>query len=155
MVVTNDRDVARRISRSRNHGMAQIHGQNRLEMPGFNYRMTDLQGALGAVQMTRLEGIIRRRTELARSYGELLAGIACIECPFAMEGLRHIWQSYVILLEEDKDRDRTLRALRDLEIEAGIGNLRTKRAASLSQHQQSVPKFIPRIQAGNLFAIAQ
>ena len=139
MVVTNDRDVARRISRLRNHGMAQIHGQNRLEMPGFNYRMTDLQGALGAVQMTRLEGIIRRRTELARSYGELLAGIACIECPFAMEGLRHIWQSYVILLEEDKDRDRTLRALRDLEIEAGIGTY----ALSAQRRYRNTSKAFP------------
>jgi perosamine synthetase len=121
MVVTHDDAVAERVRRLRNHGMVKAKGGNSFELAGFNYRMTDFQGALGAVQMRRLEGIIAHRTELARLYDKVLAGIPSIIRPMAMNGVRHIWQSYVILLREGFDRDEVMTTLKEHGIEATIG----------------------------------
>lgn len=121
MVVTDDEAVAERVHQLRNHGMVTVAGHNRFELAGFNYRMTDFQGALGVVQMSRLEGIIARRMELARLYHQALAGIPSLVRPIAMDGVRHIWQSYVVLLHEGIERDKVLQSLREQGIEAAIG----------------------------------
>jgi dTDP-4-amino-4,6-dideoxygalactose transaminase len=121
MVVTDDDAVAERVRALRNHGMVAAEGHPRFELAGFNYRMTDFQGALGAVQMGRLEGIIARRTESARRYDQALAEIDSIIRPTAMAGARHIWQSYVILLHEDLQRDDVVRFLKEQGVEATLG----------------------------------
>lgn len=121
MVVTDDEAVAERVRQLRNHGMVTVAGHNRFELAGFNYRMTDFQGALGAVQMSRLEGIIARRMELAGLYDQALAGIPSVIRPIAMDGVRHIWQSYVVLLNDGIERDELVRKLREQNIETTIG----------------------------------
>jgi dTDP-4-amino-4,6-dideoxygalactose transaminase len=64
---------------------------------GFNYRMTDIQGALGCVQMERLEWILRERARRARSYDAELAGLEWLKKPVVPEGYVHGYQSYVCL----------------------------------------------------------
>jgi dTDP-4-amino-4,6-dideoxygalactose transaminase len=121
MVVTDDNELAKRLRALRNHGMVKVADSIRFEMAGFNYRMTDFQGALGAVQMDRLEVIIERRVELAQVYDEALAGIAGVVRPTAAEYGRHIWQSYVVLLEHTMDRDGVIGAMREAGVETTIG----------------------------------
>ncbi|HEY1573237.1 MAG TPA: DegT/DnrJ/EryC1/StrS family aminotransferase [Pseudonocardiaceae bacterium] len=84
MVTTDDPRLAARLRRLREHGMsvsaADRHAAGKpvveqyLET-GFNYRMTDLQAAVGIVQLGRLPGMVARRRELAARYHELLAGV--------------------------------------------------------------------------------
>jgi len=84
MLAVADAGSAARGRRLREHGMSvnaaersaaeQVILESYLE-PGFNYRMTDIQAAVGLVQLERLEGIVERRRERARRYQELLAGI--------------------------------------------------------------------------------
>ena len=64
-------------------------------MLGFNYRMTDIQGALGISQMNKAETIIRGRQEAASRYDRLLQEIREIVIPFVPEGHVHSYQSYV------------------------------------------------------------
>lgn len=83
MLTTDDPELAARLRRLREHGMnvsaADRHaaaGQSIVEQyveTGFNYRLTDVQAALGLVQLQRLPGIVARRRELAARYHELLA----------------------------------------------------------------------------------
>jgi dTDP-4-amino-4,6-dideoxygalactose transaminase len=84
MITTDDPALAARLRRLREHGMsvsaADRHaaGQPVLEQyleTGFNYRMTDLQAAVGIVQLGRLPGMVARRRALAARYHELLAGV--------------------------------------------------------------------------------
>src|SRR5258708_1948495 len=84
MLTLNDPELAARARRLREHGMsvsaADRHASAKVILEeyletGFNYRMTDLQAALGLVQLTRLDGIIARRRELAARYRELLAEV--------------------------------------------------------------------------------
>lgn len=84
MIVTPDGDVAARLRRLREHGMnvsaAERHAAaqpviERYTEVGFNYRMTDVQAAIGLVQLARLGHMVARRRLLAARYQDLLAGI--------------------------------------------------------------------------------
>jgi perosamine synthetase len=68
---------------------------------GFNYRMTDIQGALGCAQMTRAQWILDRRAELARGYDGRLAGLEWLEPPRTPDGYVHGYQSYVCLFRPE------------------------------------------------------
>jgi len=63
---------------------------------GYNYRMTDLQAALGIVQMEKLDGILNRRKEKALVYNRELGDMPGIRLPFVANGFEHNYQSYVI-----------------------------------------------------------
>jgi dTDP-4-amino-4,6-dideoxygalactose transaminase len=64
---------------------------------GYNYRMTDLQGAVGSVQMERAEWILAERRRCARYYDDMLADVAWLKTPFVPEGYMHGYQAYVTL----------------------------------------------------------
>lgn len=85
MITTNDDELAWRIATLRTHGITRDAGRmvgeshgpwyyEQLEL-GFNYRMTDIQAALGASQMTKLDAFARRRREIASLYDQTLAGL--------------------------------------------------------------------------------
>jgi perosamine synthetase len=79
---------------------------------GYNYRMTDIQGALGSVQMDRADGILEARRKRARRYDEALAGLSWLRTPVVPAGFVHGYQAYVCLLTP---RDLTLDALDAIE----------------------------------------
>jgi perosamine synthetase len=64
---------------------------------GFNYRITDIQAALGCVQLGRADEILARRTALARAYDQALAGVTWLRLPETPPGYEHGYQSYVTL----------------------------------------------------------
>lgn len=110
MVLTNRPELAQRLQRLRSHGMTRDAGQmtepshgpwyyQQVEL-GFNYRMTDLQAALGLSQLDKLERFIARRRELAARYSRLLGGL-----PLTLPGLQpdaeSAWHLYVVRLRLD------------------------------------------------------
>lgn len=110
MVLTNRPDLAQRLQRLRSHGMTRDAGQmtepshgpwyyQQVEL-GFNYRMTDLQAALGLSQLNKLDGFIARRRELAARYHRLLGDL-----PLTLPGLQpeaeSAWHLYVVRLQLD------------------------------------------------------
>ena len=121
MVVTRDGALAKRLRQLRNHGMAMVNGSHQLQQAGLNYRMTEFQAALGVSQMSRLGGLIRRRMALAGAYTRALKGVAGVRPPQTLEGVRHIWQAYVVLLEDGINRDRVVTQTKDHGVETTIG----------------------------------
>ena len=79
--------------------------------PGFNFRMTDLQAAVGLEQMKKLDRIIQLRRRGAKRYEKLLSGDSRITLPQAPENFLHTYQSYVVRLEDSVDRDRVAAAM--------------------------------------------
>ena len=73
---------------------------------GFNYRMTDLQGAVGLVQLGRLDGLLEGRRRLAAAYDEQLAELDWVQAPVVPDGYAHSWQAYVCLVAEDAPSPR-------------------------------------------------
>lgn len=112
MITTNNDHLAEVISKLRNHG-AEIseeqrhHGPKPYILPdfnilGFNYRMTDLQGAVGIVQMGKLNGFIDERDKWARYYIEKLSDIKWLQLPLFEERYKHGWQSFSTLVDSEK-----------------------------------------------------
>lgn len=69
---------------------------------GYNYRLTDIQGAIGSVQMDRAEGILAERSRCAHFYDEMLAEVAWLDAPFTPPGYVHGYQAYVCLFRPEE-----------------------------------------------------
>jgi len=121
MIVTNNTEIAERIRALRNHGVVNRNGEYKFEYAGFNYRMTDFRGAIGWIQMEKIDKIIGRRIELAKLYDSLLGNIDEVQPPFVANGNKHIYQSYVVLLDDQINRDAVIRKLKERGIETTIG----------------------------------
>ena len=103
---------------------------------GYNYRMTDIQASVGRVQLGRLEGIIRRRRELAARYGALLAGMAAVTPPAEPEWARSNWQSYCVRLADEIDQVILMQTMLD----SGIAT----RRGIMNMHQEGAQADVPR-----------
>jgi perosamine synthetase len=112
MLTTNDDLLAERLNMLRNHG-ASISEEQRhkgpkpyilpeFDMVGYNYRMTDLQGALGVIQLKKLDKFIDERQLWANYYHKELSNISWLRTPKYPENFKHGWQSYVLFVDESK-----------------------------------------------------
>ncbi|MBT5716529.1 MAG: DegT/DnrJ/EryC1/StrS family aminotransferase [Opitutae bacterium] len=117
MVTTNDTALSEKIQRLRDHGAAMTDLQRHVgarpyllaDHPdaGYNQRMTDLQGALGASQMDRAKEIVQERQRLARRYDQAFADLSYLRTPFVDLDYEHGYQSYPCLFEpEETSLDR-------------------------------------------------
>jgi dTDP-4-amino-4,6-dideoxygalactose transaminase len=110
-VTTNDDQLADWIRRYRNQGM---RARYQFEILGFNYRMTDINAAIGLAQLDKLPAGIERRRAIADRYNEAFAELP-IQTPVVPEGRTHVYHQYVVHV--GPTRDQVLEALR----EAGVG----------------------------------
>jgi len=106
----------------RHHGMSASdivrHRSDRIIMEsylttGFNYRLTDIQAALGIQQLERLPEILSRRRELASAYHAGLAGLEGLDIPPETEYARRNWQSYIVNLRDAVSRNAVMQALKE------------------------------------------
>lgn len=97
MITTNDDDLAARLRLLRNHGDTGKY--NHISI-GYNYRMTNIQGAMGLGQLKRLEGFIAKRIENADLLNKLIK-IKGLTVPHRQDNVRHVYNQYVLLVEED------------------------------------------------------
>ena len=112
MVVTADTELARAVRSLRDHGasrsdLSRHMGSRSYVLPefdrvGYNYRMTDIQGALGVAQMARLDAILELRTERARVYDRWLQDVDWLRPQALPEACRHGYQSYVCLYRPEE-----------------------------------------------------
>ncbi len=112
MVTTDDPELAERVNCLRNHG-ASVSEEQRHRGPkpyllaefnllGYNYRMTDLQAAVGLVQLGKLDQFLDERERWARYYRDELAAIPWLRPPVVPEGYGHAWQSFVTWVDESR-----------------------------------------------------
>ena len=109
MVTTDDEAIAAWVRRLRNHGASVSEGQQHAgpkpylmadyDVLGFNYRMTDLQGAIGLVQIEKLEGFIAERARRAAWYRERLGDLDWLRLPQEPADGRHAWQAFVCMVD--------------------------------------------------------
>ena len=111
MITTNDEQLSETMNIQRNHG-ASISEEQRhqgprpyllpdFDMLGYNYRMTDLQGAMGLVQLGKLEVLLAERRKWADFYINELASIDWLQLPSVDQDYQHGWQSFVCTVKED------------------------------------------------------
>ncbi|MCA1453699.1 DegT/DnrJ/EryC1/StrS family aminotransferase [Bradyrhizobium sp. BRP22] len=122
MLTTSDAEIDRNLRLWRQHGMnvpdtvrhrsPQVIFENYVFV-GFNYRMTDVQAAVGRKQLERLPELFARRRAIASRYGELLGNLEGLILPFEPEWARSNWQSYCVRLPDRVDQKTVMQNLLD------------------------------------------
>lgn len=119
-LVTSDPELELKIKTLRNHGIEPGSSPMNFIAAGFNYRMTDFQAALVYSQFLRLENIIEYKSKLASIYFNEIKH-AAIRLPEIPEGARHTWQTYHILVENEKLRNTLMIYLKENGIMTNYG----------------------------------
>jgi dTDP-4-amino-4,6-dideoxygalactose transaminase len=129
MITTSNPEWDRQFRRLRQHSMSvpdtvrhdarEVVFESYLEL-GYNYRMTDIQAAVGREQLKRLPGMVETRRRLAKRYRDLLSAVPGIAVPEEPGWARSNWQSYCIRLPEHCDQ----RAVMQKMLDAGVSTRR-------------------------------
>jgi perosamine synthetase len=141
MLLTDNATIAERARTLRAHGMsvsdlARHRAENvmfeQYHELGYNYRMTDMQAAIGVEQMRRLDTIIERRRDVAWRYAQALGGLEGLWLPFSSRATPHTYQSYMIELVPAAgiDREALMRQL----LAAGVATRRGVMAIHLEPY---------------------
>ncbi|WP_079710771.1 UDP-4-amino-4,6-dideoxy-N-acetyl-beta-L-altrosamine transaminase [Paraliobacillus ryukyuensis] len=111
IITTNNKKYYEKLMEFRSHGITrdrtkleEDHGPWYYEMQslGYNYRMTDIQAALGTSQLNKIDGFLKNRKAIVEAYDEAFASISAVKTPFQKEYNDSSWHLYVISLNLDK-----------------------------------------------------
>ncbi|HSL46401.1 MAG TPA: DegT/DnrJ/EryC1/StrS family aminotransferase [Anaerolineales bacterium] len=114
MITTNDDGVAELCKMFRSHGMKRRYYH---EMLGYNFRMTDIQSAIGLVQLKRLPEFNEKRRQNAEYFNSKIESVIT---PKVKDGYCHVWHQYTIRINHGRDRDAAVEQLTAAGIGTGI-----------------------------------
>lgn len=152
VITTNNAAYAARLKTLRQHAMSvpdtTRHGAAKViietyDEVGYNYRLTDVQAAIGIEQVKRLDWIVERRRELAQQYTAALAGHAWLKTPYEPEWACSNYQSYAVTLTEKSpcSRNELMQRLLEQGIATRRGIMLAHREAAFCDHQSwSLPQ---------------
>ena len=113
MLITDDKNIANKVSQLKDHGADKSdftrHNQKlsfflpNFSVKGFNYRMTDIQGALGVSQMNKKNLIMDGRKKIAKKYNEALSNLPKLLTPYVPKGYKHGYQNYTCIFTDGED----------------------------------------------------
>jgi perosamine synthetase len=138
MLTTSNPEFDRKFRLLRQHGMSVPdtvrHGSKQVIFEdylvvGYNYRMTDVQAAVGRKQLERLPELVARRRALASRYAELLGNIEGLSLPAEPEWARSNWQSYCVRLPDRVNQKEVMQKLLDQGIATRRGIMCSHREA--------------------------
>lgn len=145
MITTNREDYFNRLKILRQHGMSvndrlrheskKIVFEEYLEL-GFNYRMTDIQAAVGIKQLEKLSWIIKERRKIANYYFDALKDIDCIRLPIEKDGYYSNYQSFSIYLKKNcpVSRNELMQKMLDADISTRRGVMTAHREPAYSKY---------------------
>jgi perosamine synthetase len=143
MLITNDEGIAELARMVRNHGEMIVEGQSERSysssMLGWNYRMTEIEAALGIVQLKKLDELNERRIELAQYLSVRISGISGIEAPRELPNARHVYYVYAMKHDEAQagiPRDLFVKAMNAENIPFSAGYVRPLYLAPLYQNMR-------------------
>lgn len=146
MLTTNNPEWDKQFRLWRQHGMSVPdtvrHGAKQVifesyPMLGYNYRMTDIQAAVGREQLKRLPEIVERRRYLAQRYHEMLADIPGLKLPTEPAWARSNWQSYCVRLPELCEQRQVMQVMLDAGVATRRGIMCAHREAAYSREAWS------------------
>ncbi len=129
MIVTNDENYAEKARYLSVFGMTAAWDReksDKLIIPqfndvGYNYKMSDITAAVGVVQVRKLDGIIKRKRELAKYWDAKLGEMELVRPPYVANGAEHIYQSYIAIIDRRINRNRLIEAMMKKGIQTQIG----------------------------------
>ncbi|NEU30249.1 DegT/DnrJ/EryC1/StrS family aminotransferase [bacterium LRH843] len=120
VVVVKDEVLFKKVSLLRNHGIERNpDGRVDFMLPGFNYRLTDFQAILGVFQLEEFDKYLKLRKEYVNKYYNRLRYQPNIRLPKRIK--EHAWQTFMIILSSDIDRNQVIKKMRNSGIETNLG----------------------------------
>lgn len=167
MITTNDNFLAEKLAVLRNHGASiseeqRHHGSKPYVLPdfavmGFNYRMTDIQAAIGIVQLQKLDFFILERERWANYYIEHLKEIKWLSLPFIDKNYQHGWQSFVTMIDENSapfPRNKIMEKLQEKGISTRPGTHAVHMLSFYSKKFDLIPENYPGARDCNNYSMA-
>ncbi|MDY6931340.1 MAG: DegT/DnrJ/EryC1/StrS family aminotransferase [Halobacteriota archaeon] len=128
VVVTNDKELADEIRNLSTYGTTTCNNNGADEFTitkfiklGFNYKMSDISAAVGVAQLRKLDSLIEKRILLAKYWDEKIGELDFIEPPFCIEDVKHVYQSYVCLVDQKIMRNTLIERTRRMGVQTQIG----------------------------------
>lgn len=149
MIATNREDYAARLRLLRQHGMSvnplmrhqagRLIFEDHLEL-AYNYRMTDIQAAVGIKQLEKLDMIIEERRKLAYQYHEAFASLSCVRIPREKQGYFSNYQSYSLYIRPEApiSRNELMEKLLERGISTRRGVMTTHRETAYRQEYRDI-----------------
>jgi perosamine synthetase len=150
MIATNNKEYYERLKLLRQHGMSindrvrhnsdKVIFEEHLEI-GYNYRLTDIQAAVGIKQLERLDKIIYERRKIAQRYYNAFKDLEVLRLPFEPEGYFTNWQSYMVYLKPGSHykRNELMQLLLDKGISTRRGVMTTHREKAYKNYLLAAP----------------
>lgn len=117
-IATNDTELAVRLRKWRSHGIERNSSGMNFVLPGFNYRLTNFQAALGRVQLVKFDAWLKVRNALQGLYRNSLANTSLL---LPTDVIGHAWQTFMVVLPEQIKRDDVIAKLKENGIETNLG----------------------------------
>ncbi|MCX5807281.1 MAG: DegT/DnrJ/EryC1/StrS family aminotransferase [Proteobacteria bacterium] len=151
MLTTNSSEYDNKFRLLRQHGMSipdtARHSSKNVVfedyvLTGFNYRMTDIQAAIGIEQVKKLNGIVEERRNLAKVYAELLSDVPFLCIPKSLSGIKSNWQSYPVRITANSPFDQVpfMQKLLDNGISSRRGIMNAHQEIPYKEQKWSLPK---------------
>ena len=150
MILTEDAEFAQKLRTLRHQGMSlsdlsrhgapPTHFETYPEV-GYNARLTDIQAAIGIVQLARTEQLLARRRRVAAVYNDYLVEHPWLERPYVPEGLEHNWQSYQVKVRDAAPLTRN--AIMDRLFKCGVPTRRGVMASHLEPPYRGLGTSLP------------
>ncbi|MBF0383639.1 MAG: DegT/DnrJ/EryC1/StrS family aminotransferase [Magnetococcales bacterium] len=143
MITTNNREWDKELRQLRQHGMSVSdsvrHASKNVVFEeylrfGYNYRMTDIQAAVGLVQLGRMKSIIKERRRLAEQYMTSLTILPDVALPAEPQWARSNWQSFCVLLPSDCEQQSVMQSMLNDGIATRRGIMCSHREPAYSDH---------------------
>ena len=145
MITTSNKQYYERLKSLRQHSMSvsdrvrhtakKVIFEDYTEI-GYNYRLTDIQAAVGIKQLEKLDWIVRERQKIAQKYHQALANLDCLQLPSETPGYVPNYQSYLLYLKKNTSisRDSLMQKMLDKNIATRRGIMTAHRTAAYSEY---------------------
>lgn len=133
-VTTNNTELANRLRLLRSHGAVKGEFFATFQTSGFNFRMSEMQAALGISQLDKLKENIEKHSKIASKYRSLLSDISEVDLSSAQEFEGRIMQSFIIKVDSLEIRNALISYLRGLNIESTLGTYDLSSEPAYSKH---------------------
>lgn len=142
-IATDDAELAAKLRIWRNHGILKADQGVKFILPGFNYRLTNFQAAMGRTQLAKFDRWLQVRSTLQQLYRKELTDTKML-IPYELIG--HAWQTFMVVLPKDVERKEIIARLKEIGIETNLG---AQAIHCQPYYQQKYPKMCSSHQENN------
>ena len=129
IIITDNKKLAEEIRNLSTYGTTTVYGKGgedeftiaKFTKLGYNYKMSDISAAVGVAQLRKLDSLVEKRIRLAGYWDEKIHELDFMEPPFCSDDVKHVYQSYVCLVDRKIKRNKLIGLTRRMGVQTQIG----------------------------------